>query len=89
LEKKGITTLPVYITETGWVENRTTSRYLANYYLYAFKNIWMPDSRIVAVTPFVFAGAPGPFSTFSFTTANGKPTLQYNALKKVLGTSTE
>jgi hypothetical protein len=87
LEKKGITTLPVYITETGWVENRTTSRYLASYYLYAFKNIWLPDSRIVAVTPFVFAGSPGPFATFSFTTANGKPTVHYDALKKVLGTT--
>lgn len=88
LEKKGVASLPVYITETGWEENRTTSRYLTSYYQYAINKIWQPDSRVVAVTPFVFAGAPGPFANFSFTTADGKPTLHYNALKKVLGAST-
>ena len=88
LEKKGITTLPVYITETGWVENRATSRNLTKYYQYAFDKIWQPDSRVVAVTPFVFNGAPGPFATFSFISADGKPTVHYQALKNVLGAST-
>lgn len=89
LEKKGTTSLPVYITETGWEENRATSRNLAHWYQFAFTNIWEADDRIVAVTPFVFNGAPGPFSNFSFVGADGKPTLHYTALKKVLGTSTQ
>lgn len=89
LKEKGVETLPVYITETGWEENRKTSRYLSSYYQYAVDRIWEPDERIVAVTPFVFNGAPGPFAGFSFLSADGKPTLHYTALKKVLGTTTQ
>ena len=89
LEKKGVASLPVYITETGWVENRATSRNLATWYEYAFSKIWLPDDRVVAVTPFVFQGAPGPFASFSFLTSDGKPTLHYAALEKVLGANTQ
>lgn len=89
LKEKGVRDLPVYITETGWETNRVTSRYLSSWYQYAHTNIWDADSRIVAVTPFVFQGAPGPFAEFSFISAEGKPTLQYDALKKVLGASVE
>lgn len=87
LEKQGITDLPVYITETGWEENARTSKNLTGYYQYALDNIWLPDDRIVAVTPFIFKGSPGPFSQFSFISADGKPTLQHIALSKVLGAS--
>ncbi len=87
LEAKGVASLPVYITETGWEENRLTKKYLASYYKFAFEKIWEPDERVMAVTPFVFNGAPGPFASFSFISAEGKPTLHYAALKKVLGAS--
>jgi hypothetical protein len=85
LESKGVAQLPVYITETGWEENRATRGRLATYYKYALEKIWQPDSRVVAVTPFVFQGDPGPFSSFSFLNAAGKPTTHYAALEKVLG----
>lgn len=75
--------LPVYITETGWVENRNTSRNLANYYDYANKNIWN-DPRIKAVTPFLLRGAPGPFASFSFLDEQGKETKQFDAYRKIL-----
>lgn len=88
LAQKGISELPVYITETGWEENTKTARYLTKYYQYALNNIWLPDARIVAVTPFIFKGDPGPFARFSFISADGKPTLQHAALAKVLGAST-
>lgn len=88
LEEKGVASLPVYITETGWIENTLTSRNLTSYYKFALEKIWQPDARVVAVTPFVFAGSPGPFANFSFVSAEGKPTIQYAALKKVLGAST-
>lgn len=77
------TDLPVYITETGWEVNRATSRYLSQYYLYALQHIWS-DERIVAVTPFVLKGEPGPFANFSFLTADDKPTVQYMALQTAL-----
>lgn len=89
LEKKGVASLPVYITETGWEQNRATSNNLARYYKFAFEKIWQPDNRVIAVTPFVFNGAPGPFASFSFISAEGKPTLHYDALKKVLGANTQ
>jgi len=75
--------LPVYITETGWEVNRSTSRYLQQYYTYALQHVWS-DERIVAVTPFVLKGEPGPFANFSFLTGDDKPTVQYLALQKAL-----
>lgn len=73
----------VFITETGWVENRTTSRWLTSYYQYALQHIWS-DARVKAVTPFILQGAPGPFAGFSFLDSSGKPTNQYLAYQKLL-----
>jgi hypothetical protein len=74
---------PVFITETGWVVNRQTSRWLASYYEYAMQHIWS-HPQVVAVTPFVLRGDPGPFSGFTFLDKNNKPTVQYEALQKAL-----
>lgn len=78
--------LPVYITETGWVETQRTVRWLPQYYLYAMKNIWS-DPRIRAVTPFVLNGSPGAFEEFSFYDAEGKPTQQFYAFRKTIESS--
>lgn len=76
-------TLPVYITETGWQDSAKISRRLADYYTYALQNIWS-DSRVVAVTPFLLKGSPGPFATFSFLDEDNQPTSQYRALQTAL-----
>jgi hypothetical protein len=73
----------VFITETGWVVNRQTSRWLESYYEYAVQHIWS-HPQVVAVTPFVLRGAPGPFSGFTFLDQNNQPTVQYTALQKAL-----
>lgn len=73
----------VYITETGWVDNARTGRWLDDYYRYTFDNIWS-DDRIQAVTPFILQGAPGPFEGFSFMNAQGEPTRQYRAYRALL-----
>jgi hypothetical protein len=73
----------VFITETGWIENNATRRWLTSYYEYTAKNVWS-DPRIMAVTPFVLNGAPGPFAGFSFFDSHQQPTLQYSAYKKVV-----
>jgi hypothetical protein len=70
--------LPVYITETGWLDRFSQYRLSANYD-YALRNIWS-DERVVAVTPFVLAGSPGPFAEFSFVDEQGKPTRQWQSL---------
>lgn len=73
----------VYITETGWEDNRTTSRWLTSYYQYAMKNIWS-NPQVKAVTPFVLKGAPGPFANFSFLSNDDKPTRQYVAFRSMI-----
>jgi hypothetical protein len=70
--------LKVFITETGWEENATTRNKLAGYYATANKDIWS-DESVVAVTPFVFKGDPGPFSKFSMIDKDGSTTRQYAA----------
>ena len=73
----------VMITETGWTVNKSTAPWLKNYYLYALQHIWS-DPQVIAVTPFVAKGAPGPFANFSFYTAEGEPTVHYEALQEAL-----
>lgn len=75
----------VYITETGWVENSSTSRWLPQYYTYAAQHIWS-DPHVKAVTPFLLNGAPGQFSAFSFLDAQGNKTRQFEAYRKVIET---
>lgn len=73
----------VYITETGWEDNRATGRLLTAYYNYAMDNIWS-NPQVKAVTPFVLQGSPGPFAGFSFLTPEGKPTRHYLAFRKAI-----
>ncbi len=83
LKKYTPRTLPVYITETGWSRSGVIDRKLTTYYQQAMKTVWS-DDNVVAVTPFVFAGSPGPFASFSFVDENGKPTPHWIAFEKAL-----
>lgn len=83
LKRKTSQDYQVFITETGWAENPSTARLLESYYTYALKNIWS-DPRIVAVTPFLLRGDPGPFKVFTFLDSQSQPTLQYQALRRAL-----
>ncbi|MDA1079211.1 MAG: hypothetical protein O2840_00805 [bacterium] len=74
---------PVYITETGWRDTKATGRWLTSYYQYALQHIWSKP-EVVAVTPFIYKGAPGPFAEFSFVSADDKPTTQLLALQAAL-----
>lgn len=73
----------VFITETGWLNNVFTNRWLDYYYQYAADHIWS-DDRVMAVTPFILKGDPGPFSGFGFIDRHSKPTKNYTAYQKVL-----
>ncbi len=70
----------VMITETGWDATPWLSKWLSSYYAYAMQHIWS-DERVLAVTPFVLQGSPGPFSGFSFLDEKGQPTEQYFAFR--------
>lgn len=75
--------LTVMITETGWRETAYTRPRLNAYYTYAMNNVWS-DTRVLAVTPFILNGAPGPFSEFSFLDQEKKPTKQYEAMQTIV-----
>lgn len=88
LKEKTAKDFQTFVTETGWEENAATRRWLTSYYQYTSDNIWS-DERVIAVTPFVLQGDPGPFSRFSFIDKDGKPTNQYRAYQDVIRRSVE
>ncbi len=69
-------TLPVFITETGWSSETVPEDKRVQYYDQTFKTIWN-DPDIVAVTPFLLRAGAGPFEKFTFITASGYKTKQY------------
>ena len=73
----------VMITETGWKDTSITSKWLSSYYVYAMQHIWS-DDRVLAVTPFLLKGAPGPFAGFSFFDAENKPTELFHSFRTAL-----
>lgn len=73
---------PAFISETGWNSNGLSDETVADYYQYAFENIWMADKeKIAAVTPFLLTGG-SQFTMFSFIKED-KPTAYYNAVQKI------
>ncbi len=78
------TNLPIFITETGWVN---TAGDLSRLYTQAFTQVWQ-QSNIVAVTPFVLNYPQAPFSQFSWQKADGGGLPHYQAvaaLDKIAG----
>lgn len=63
-------TIPIFITETGWKQDRLSHEQVSNFYTYAFQNVWH-ENYIVAVTPFLLNGTGSAFSGFSLIDVNG------------------
>jgi hypothetical protein len=68
--------LPVFITETGWSADKVSQETQSQYYIQSFTNYWN-DSNVVAVTPFIFNAAQGPFAQFSFINNGNKNKIYY------------
>ncbi len=66
--------LPIFITETGW--KRGGEQVVAENFQIAFNQVWGPDSRVVAVTPFVFDYQGEPFLEFSWKRFNSQEYYQ-------------
>lgn len=80
--------LPIFITETGWVQDKVPDYIISLYYKDVFSSLWA-DESIVAVTPFLLQAYAGPFLPFSLVKSDGSPTAQYVAIKslpKIKGT---
>lgn len=68
--------LPVFITETGWSAGGTTREAIASSFQTAYQNVWLPDDRVVAVTPFVFDYQGEPFLNFSWKLPSAEATKE-------------
>lgn len=75
--------LPVFITETGWSNERIDPAKIAAKFDYAYKNVWN-DERIVAVTPFILNYPQSPFSEFSWKKGDGSFYPYYFEYQKIL-----
>lgn len=83
--------LPVFITETGWSNERISESAAAIYYQTLFNSLWQ-DKDIVAITPFLLRAGAGPFQVFSFIKQNGALSEQYKtiqSLPKIKGAPTQ
>jgi hypothetical protein len=87
--------LPVFITETGWAHDAGKtwdSSYLpletiSNYFEQAYKDVWLPDDKVVAVMPFTIWYAP-PADHFAWVDSRWVPYEHFQkvkSLKKVAG----
>ena len=83
--------LPVFITETGWPKKSSLqkknlyydSNITAEYIKYAFENVWLNDSRVVAITPFVLNYPDSLFADFSWLDMQGSPYPQFDTVKTI------
>jgi hypothetical protein len=66
--------LPVFITETGW--ERGNEQTVADYLQTAYEQVWGPDDRVEAVTPFVLDYQGDPFLEFSWKKYNSQDFFQ-------------
>lgn len=83
LQGIGVTkNLPVFITETGWRGDLLGEQTVADYFTAAFNQVWLPDTRVVAVTPFLLNYQSEPFLGFSWQKqASGEFYQQYEVVK--------
>jgi len=80
--------LPVFITETGWSNQKIDQDKIGDMYKYAFSNVWN-DKRVVAVTPFILNYPNPPFSQFSWTKSDGSFYTYYDVYKNIIKTKGE
>lgn len=68
--------LPLFITETGWINDLGSL-----YYKTAFNTYWS-DPNIIAITPFILFAGSNDFSKFSLLTPSIQPTGSYQEIFK-------
>jgi len=81
--------LPVFITETGWPHLEGTTEHpewhpaltVAEYYKIVYRDLWGPDSRVVAATPFILKYDS--YDNFSFIGADNGRFPQWEAIKSL------
>lgn len=75
--------LPVFITETGWVRKANSEQRIADSLKYAYEEVWNKDKRIVAVTPFILNYQADPFYEFSWKNKDNSYFSIYNKIQDI------
>jgi len=94
LKKMGVRKdLPIFITETGWPHREPLNSKIKNYYYdqkivadfikQAFLEVWLPEEKIMAITPFILNYPYPPFANFSWLDENNNPYPQFEAIKNI------
>jgi hypothetical protein len=78
--------LPVFITETGWSREKLSDDLISKNYTRAFDEVWLPDSQVIAVTPFILSYTHKPFEQFSFKSPEGENYSYFETLKLLADT---
>ncbi len=74
--------LPVFITETGWTNNKLTQDEIGERLTFSFEKIWN-DPKVVAVTPFILDYPNPPFDIFSWKKPDGNFYSFYEKIKNL------
>ena len=86
--------LPIFITETGWPHKERSnlksqiskfydSQITAQFIEAAYKDVWLKDKRIIAVTPFTLNYHAEPLDVFSWLDSDGHHYPQYERIKNL------
>lgn len=74
--------LPVFITETGWPNNKYSESQISINLTKAFTNTWN-DPKVIAVTPFILDYTSSPFDIYSWKKADGSFYSFYSDVQKM------
>lgn len=74
--------MPIFITETGWNQEKISDYIASLYYKDAFSSVWN-DEEILVVAPFLLRAHAGPFIGFSLFAQDGSLTSQYKAIQSI------
>jgi hypothetical protein len=75
--------LPIFITETGWPNNKYSESQISVNLVNAFINTWN-DPRVIAVTPFILDYTTPPFDIYSWEKSDGSFYIFYLDIQKMI-----
>lgn len=76
-------TLPIFITETGWIRTEKNEDTIVNNLKYAYEEVWGKNKNIVAVTPFILNYQDDPFYEFSWKNKDGSFFPIYSTIQNI------
>ncbi len=74
--------LPVFVTETGWPNNKYSESQISTNLVNAFINVWN-DPKVIAVTPFILDYTTPPFDIYSWERDDGSFYKFYSDIQKI------